>query len=211
MVIVADVVRGGAAVALCALLAAAPGCAGRTAGDAGAGGLASGPTTTTTPADGDGSASTKPAARTFVEAKSGTRLSHPAEWVARPSADFALLLTPAGVDPSDAALSLDVPDLPAHIPGWIPIGLVRNGYADDVRKAHPNSTVADLLPPTIEGAKVRLVRADWTDVRGPVGETTLVVVHGDHVVLLRGTARPPHVDLVRQALDAVVRSMRWRE
>ena len=208
MAIAADFVRWGAAVALSALLGSASGC-GRTAGVHGADGPASGPTTTQ--ADGGGPPSTGPATQTFAEAKSGTRLTHPADWVVRPSTDFALRLSPAGVDPSDAALTLDVPDLPAHVPGWIPIGLVRNGYADDVREAHPGATVADLPPPTVNGANVRLVKAAWADSRGPVSELTLVVVHGDHVVLLRGTARPPQADAMRQTFDAVVRSLRWRD
>src|SRR5436190_2081500 len=69
----------------------------------------------------------------------GVRLEWPEGWAQHKSADFVLLLRPAakgrGDEASAPSLSLDVPDLPPHIPGMIPIGSVRNGYLDDLRKS----------------------------------------------------------------------------
>jgi hypothetical protein len=146
---------------------------------------------------------------TFVEPKTGTRVEYPATWDRRPSTAYALLVTPRGADPSDAALSLDVPDLPPHVPGWIPIGLVRNGYADDIRSAHADARVTDLPPPAVPGASVRLVRAEWADARGPADELALIVVRGDHVMIVRGTSRPPHDAAKREAFDRAVASLAW--
>lgn len=146
---------------------------------------------------------------TFVEPSTGVRVEYPADWERRPSADYVLLIVPPNGDPNNAQVSLDVPDLPAHIPGWIPIGMVRNGYADDLRKAHPGARVQDLPPPAVAGAKTRLVRSEWTEGSTARQETALLIVRGDHVYIVRGTSGPDQADAVRAAFDQVVRSIAW--
>jgi hypothetical protein len=57
------------------------------------------------------------------------------------------MLVPTGVKLEDTSISLDVPKLPPHIPGLIPIGSVRNGYLDDLKKSVGKLDTKDLPQP----------------------------------------------------------------
>ena len=156
-------------------------------------------------------AATAPAAANVARAELGVELSQPAGWFAQPSSEYVLLLRPAGMT-GDAlpALSLDVPELPFHIPGLIPIGAVRSGYLDDLRKQVGPLAVEDLPPPDIGGATARLVRSTWQPAPGRVvRETALLLVHDDRVYILRGRSDAAHEGQTRAAFDAIVRSWRW--
>ena len=74
------------------------------------------------------SPSTQPIA--FVSTAKGVGLEYPPDWKPIPSSDYMLLLVPVGGSSSnERSISLDVPDLPLHVPGMIPINSVVNGYS----------------------------------------------------------------------------------
>jgi hypothetical protein len=145
---------------------------------------------------------------TFDRPDLGVRLDWPAGWVKQPSDDFVLLLARRGGDGS-STLSLDVPDLPPHIPGMIPIGSVRGGYLDDLRKAAGTIKTSDLPPAAVPGASERLVRSTWTDATGEWQETALLMVHADRVYILRGRSKTSDEPATRAAFDAAAGSLRW--
>jgi hypothetical protein len=150
---------------------------------------------------------------TFDRTDLGVRLEVPAGWVQRRSEDFVLLVTPpaAAGDPSAPSISLDVPDLPPHIPGLIPIGSVRNGYLDDLRKSVGQIKTEDFRPPPVPSAAARLVRSAWTDAQGrPTQETALLLVHADRVYILRARSTLSDEQPTRQAFDHAVASLQWR-
>ena len=149
---------------------------------------------------------------TFDRPDIGVRLQVPPGWVQRPSRDFVLLVTPAAATDSTApSLSLDVPDLPPHIPGLIPVGSVRGGYLDDLRKSAGAMKTEDLTPPPIPSSAGRFVRSTWTDAQGrPTQETALLLVHADRVYILRGRSTLSDEPATRAAFDQVVRSLEWR-
>jgi hypothetical protein len=91
----------------------------------------------------------------------------------------------------------------------IPIGSVRGGYLDDLRKAVGTIKTTDLPPPPIPGAGERFVRSTWTDAAGEWQETALLLVHGDRVYILRGRSKTSDEADTRAAFDGVVRSLQW--
>jgi hypothetical protein len=92
----------------------------------------------------------------------------------------------------------------------IPIGSVRSGYLDDLKKQVGPVTTEDLPAPNLGATAARLVRSRWKTSSGAgVEETALLMVHGDHVYLLRERAPAAHADETRAAFDEVVRSVRW--
>jgi hypothetical protein len=143
----------------------------------------------------------------------GVRLEWPQGWVPRHSDDYELLLKrPAQGGDDDAApsLSLDVPDLPAHIPGMIPIGSVRKGYLDDLRKAVGPIKTTDLTPPTIPASAERMVQSTWSDSKKTKWqETALMLVHADHVYIIRARSTASDEAVTRDAFDQVVHSLQW--
>src|SRR5688500_10322690 len=84
-------------------------------------------------------ASTRPLAMSTEFNGPGIRLSYPSGWSPVPSAELVLLLAPSPA--SKTVVSLDVPKLPPHIPGLIPLGAVVNGYVDDLKKQDPHVNV----------------------------------------------------------------------
>lgn len=156
------------------------------------------------------SASTIPAVVRFADAKTGLTLDHPADWTRHQSANFVLLLAPPGLDRSEASLSVDVPELPPHIPGLIPIGLVKNGYVDDLKKAHPGIVVSEAIETRIDGAAGRRVESTYQDGGRTRTEVALLMVRGDHVVILRGQHGEATRATVRGVFEAVAESIRWK-
>ena len=147
----------------------------------------------------------------FARPKLGIQLAYPAGWEARPNKDYELFLKPAKAgDAGDTLISLDVPELPFHVPGMIPIGSVRSGYLDDLKKQVGPVTTEDLPAPNVGATAARMVRSRWKTSSGEgVEETALLMVHGDHVYLLRERATDGHADPTRAAFDEMVRSVRW--
>ncbi len=127
-----------------------------------------------------------------------------------PTTEYVLRVSPPGTTPDVAAISVDVPELPPHIPGLIPIGLVKNGYVDDMKKAHPGVAVGDADERMIAGAKARLVRSDWTENGRSRHETAMLIVKGDHVIILRATCDQNEKPTTLAAFDEVVKSVEWK-
>jgi hypothetical protein len=148
--------------------------------------------------------------RLFDRPDLGVHLIWPVGWETQPSQDFVLMLVPTGAISADTSISLDVPKLPPHIPGLIPIGSVRNGYLDDLKKSVGKLDTKDLPQPGVPDAIQRLVRSQWTDGKGVAQqETALLMVHNDGVYILRGRSAISDETKTRGAFDEIVRSMQW--
>ncbi len=159
------------------------------------------------------SGTTRPAAtvpQTFDSTTAGIRFAYPADWTTRPatgSTVFKAASPPAAG--GSAVLTLDVPTLPAHIPGFLPIGLIVNGYIDDVKKRLPDAsgTPRDV---TIPDATARRVTLTGHDAAGRAStDDALLVVHADRVYILSADADPAGRPAATAALDAAIGSIRW--
>lgn len=150
---------------------------------------------------------------TFDRQDLGVRLQWPAGWARQESKQYVLVLNPAGAPRQGGqppSIALDVPNLPPHLPGVIPIGSVRNGYVDDLRKNEGALKTADQAAPSVPSANVRLVRSTWTNKQGEEWqETALLMVHADRVYILFARSRTDQEGSTRPAFDEVVRSLQW--
>ena len=140
---------------------------------------------------------------TFTHAPSGITLSWPEGWKQQPSDDYVWAIVPANsMAGSERWISLDVPDLPWHPPGMIPIGSVESGYLDDLRGKFGKIETKELTPPPISDAKLRMVSVGWQQDGKSMREAALLIVHNDHVYILRRTvwqtmSRQPEKPLTR--------------
>jgi hypothetical protein len=91
----------------------------------------------------------------------------------------------------------------------IPIGSVRNGYLDDLRKNEGAIKTTDLKPPPIPSAAARLVRSTWNSEGRDYQETALLMVHADRVYILWARSALSDEPTVRAAFDEVARSVKW--
>jgi hypothetical protein len=166
--------------------------------------LASGATAPTTAPSGDASGGE------FTYEPAGVKLSWPSGWDKEKIENFEWGIIPGGASVSDNRwISLDIPTLPMHVPGMIPIGEVEKGYIDDLKKEFGTLDVKDLTAPTIPDAKTRLVRVGWQKDGKNWEQTALLIVHADHVYILRGRSDTDHEQPTQQTFDSVKGSIVW--
>ena len=129
-------------------------------------------------------ASTQPVS--CVSTAKGVSLEYPPDWKPIPSSDFLLMLVPVGGSASnERSISLDVPDLPLHVPGMIPLGSVQSGYLDDLKKQHAGLRVDESTTYAMPSTKCRRVRSTWVKSGRTYVEQAQLMVHGDRVYILR--------------------------
>jgi hypothetical protein len=149
---------------------------------------------------------------TFSHEPSAITISWPAGWEQKQFERFECAIFPAGESSQERWISLDVPDLPIHVPGLIPIGKVANGYINDLKKKFGNDIeIKDLPPPNVPECKQRLVRASWKKDGKQIEQTALLMVHTDHVYIIRARSPVEQEQPTRETFDAVVSSIRWRK
>lgn len=176
-------------------------------------GRGSGPSPATEPAAQDlkksapAPTATQPVDQNYENSKAGIKLQYPSNWKPKPSNDDVVLLVPSASDAR--TISLDEPSLPAHLPGLIPIGLVQNGYLDDLKKKHPGLKTEEQVEDDPRGNKGRLVHTSWASDGKTMDEVTLLTVHGDHVYLLSLDTDRAQYPADRAVFDKIAKSLQW--
>jgi hypothetical protein len=143
----------------------------------------------------------------------GLQLAYSSDWqpTASGDADYALMLVPReNVNGSDVSLSVEIPKLPPHIPGMIPLGSVVKGYIDDVKKQHPGVHVEPPVATKLAGANARRVTSTWTDSGKGLSEEAVLTVRSDRVYIFRANADEPNRQRAAHALDELLGSVQWR-
>lgn len=147
----------------------------------------------------------------FSSPNLGIRLEYPADWKPTESKDYELLLVPAkkpAAGQPERWISLDVPDLPPHIPGMIPLGLVKNGYLDDLKKqAGAIETREEAM--TVAGAEGRLLISHWKKDGQSFSDIAVVLVHANRVYILRAAGDAAGEPAIRAVFDGIARSVQW--
>ncbi len=108
-------------------------------------------------------------------------------------------------------MSLDVPVLPPHIPGLIPILGVENGFVDDVKKRVMDANVTYLPDPTVADASQKRVKITGQMKGSPSITEAALFVHGDRVYILSIDCDPEVYPVARTALDTAVNSLQWEK
>ena len=210
-----------ASVALCCIVASATGC----------GKHASAITTrppspvTTAPAPVPTSASPDlalpavAATVSFDSPSDGVGLRYPANWVPHRDPDYVLALIPSWLPtgapardpaaPAAASISLDVPELPVHIPWLITMDKVLSGFLDDLRKQHPDLRVEESLDEKIPGATARRVRTTWQEHGRSRQQVALLVIRGGWVYILRATDDTGNFPRTAADFQVLVDSLHW--
>jgi hypothetical protein len=88
---------------------------------------------------------------------------------------------------------------------------VESGYLDDLKKQYGKLDTKELTPPTLPNAKERFVRAAWQKDGQSMQQTALLLVHDDHVYILRERSDVDHEQPTRETFDAVVSSIKWKK
>jgi hypothetical protein len=168
--------------------------------------------TTTSPASPASPAPTEsatPTTRPFTGP--GVQLGYGGEWRKTDDPDYALMLVPDGAGKtSDVSLSVEVPKLPPHIPGMIPLGSVVKGYIDDMKQQHAGVHVEPPSMTKVAGTNARRVVSSWTANGKELSEDAVLTVHADRVYIFRANADAPNRAHATHTLDALLESVHWQ-
>jgi hypothetical protein len=148
----------------------------------------------------------------FSYPQAGIGLTWPSGWEQSQLESYEWTIFPAGEKSSQQRwISLDVPTLPWHPPGMIPITRVEKGYVDDLKKEFGTLDVKELTPPNVADSKLRCVRCGWQKDGKSMEQTALLIVHDDHVYILRSRSDAEHEQATRECFDSVVSSITWKK
>jgi hypothetical protein len=148
--------------------------------------------------------STDAATHAFQDSGGLIRLEYPAQFTAKHDPAYVLSATADG-----QTFTLDIPDLPPHIPDMIPLGLVVNGYKNDLKKSHLGVKINEEPPPVVAQARGRELRSTWEQDHAPTTELALLLVHGDHVFILRIVTPSGQLSAGQATFDGIVATIRF--
>jgi hypothetical protein len=143
----------------------------------------------------------------------GIQLAYGGGWKTASDPNYVLVLVPDGTtsNASDVSVSVEVPKLPPHIPGLIPLGSVVNGYVDDMKKQHVDVQVEPPVATKVAGANARRVASTWKTTDGKsLSEDAVLTVKGDRVFIFRANADESNRERASTALDGLIESVRWQ-
>ena len=144
----------------------------------------------------------------FEYAPAGISFLYPANWkmVSTDPVQFKFVQTN---QPDSVQLTLDIPKLPWHPPGWIPIDRVRDGYIDDEKKHMTAAQVSQQPDPTLSDARQHRVMMTGIINGKPSTNDAVMIVHNDRVYILSVETDTPSYPPLKKALDEILASLKW--
>jgi len=139
----------------------------------------------------------------------GIRFSLPADWAPKKNPDFELMLLPAGSRSDEPRITLDVPELPPHLPWMIQMNRIEHDYVADLKKAHADLKVDDASDVKIPNTVARLVRTTWHEKDQPHDDVALLMIHANAVYILDARAEQAQIEKARAAFEGIRASMKW--
>ena len=136
---------------------------------------------------------------------------YPGDWVPVAGTKSQLQIHASSKDQSFSQLTLDIPKLPFHIPGMIPVDSVCSGYIDDEKKTIPDQTVTKLPDPTVPDARQRRVKLSG-HINGNGKLTTdeaVLIVHNDKVYILAADGHDSGFPAAHAALEQALKTLQW--
>jgi hypothetical protein len=152
-------------------------------------------------------APSQPVLQQFESKSAGIGFSFPAGWKQNRLSDTQVRLEAPG--PAKISITLDVPKLPWHPFGIIPIGSVRDGYVEDQQKRLTDAKVTNLPDPTVPDASQRRVKISGHENGAAMVDDAALIVHADRVYILSLDCADPDYTAAKSALDTAVQTLHW--
>jgi hypothetical protein len=147
----------------------------------------------------------------FEDKSGGISFKYPAGWTSSNPKETQFKFTLPNAKPGPVEMTLDVPKLPWHPPGWIPIDQVRSGYIDDAKKKMPDAQVTNLPDAVIPDAKDHRVKLTGTVDGKPAVNEAVLIVHSDKVYVLSIEPELAAYPSAQKALDLATQSLKWTQ
>lgn len=150
-----------------------------------------------------------PASVLWDNSAKGIKLTYPADWQPKKNPDYELMLLPAGATKEDRRITIDIPDLPPHLPFMIQMGRVEHDYMQDLKKDHPDLQVRESTAVKLPDTVARLVRSSWHQNGTTYHDSALLMIHASAVYIVDAQTEERQVAATSGAFDSVRGSIRW--
>ncbi len=120
-----------------------------------------------------------------------------------------LTLVPTGAKDDERSISIDLPSLPPHIPGLIPIGMVATGYISDLRQQHADLKVEESAPSTAAQAQARRIHLTWNEKGHGCFDLVVLIVRNDRIYIFSADGDAKSFHQINSAFKLVVDSLHW--
>jgi hypothetical protein len=150
-------------------------------------------------------------APTFVEwdkSAKGVKIKYPGDWKAKKNPDFELMLLHAGAAKEDR-ITVDIPDLPPHLPFMIRMSRIEHDYVEDLKKEHPDLQQKKASDVSLSDAQARLVESTWHANKETYDDVALLVIHASNVYIFDAQADDSDLTATRAAFDSIRASIQW--
>ena len=152
---------------------------------------------------------TAPNVVTLEDKKAGVRLTYPADW-APEKGSKSLVDVAAPGDKAYASLSIDIPKLPWHPPGMLPLFEIQSGYVSDLKKNQiHDAQVNESVDVKVPDSSARRVKCSGHENGKVMIDVAVLIVHADRVYILSCDGDDAGYATARAALDASVASIQW--
>lgn len=154
-------------------------------------------------------ATSAPSSVLWDNSPKGIKLHYPADWQSRKNPDYELMLLPPGASKDDRRITVDIPDLPPHLPFMIQMGRVEHDYVQDLKKDHPDLQVQDSVRANVPESNAKLIRSFWHQNGTTYHDTVLLIIHASAVYILDAQSKESDLPPTRAAFDAIRGSIVW--
>jgi hypothetical protein len=150
-----------------------------------------------------------PAPAHWSDARKNVKLAYPGDWKPKKNPDYELMLVPAGAASDDRRITMDVPDLPPHLPFMIQMSRVEHDYLQDLKKEHPDLQVKSSAETKVPETTARIVQSVWHQNGAAYDDVVLLMIHASGVYILDIHTPDAQLAPTRAAFDSVRASLVW--
>jgi hypothetical protein len=155
-----------------------------------------------------GSPTSAPTSVEWDRSAKGVKIKYPADWKPKRSPDYELMLLHAGATKEDR-ITVDIPDLPPHLPFMIRMSRIEHDYFEDLKKEHPDLQQKKASDISLPDAQARLVESTWHANKQAYDDVVLLVIHASNVYIFDAQADDADLTATRAAFDSIKASIQW--
>ena len=161
------------------------------------------------PAEPAAASTSAPSAVLWDRSAKGIKLKYPGDWQPKKNPDYELMLLPAGASKDDRRITVDIPDLPPHLPFMIQMSRVEHDYLQDLKKDHPDLHVQDSVVAKLPESTAKLVRSQWHQNGTVYHDVALLIIHASAVFIMDAQSSDADLAATRPAFDSMRESIVW--
>jgi hypothetical protein len=155
-----------------------------------------------------GNPTSAPTAVEWDKSAKGVKIKYPGDWKPKTNPDYELMLIHSGTKKEDR-ITVDIPDLPPHLPFMIRMSRIEHDYVEDLKKEHPDLQQKRVSDVSLPDAQARLVESTWHANKQTYDDVVLLVIHASSVYIFDAQADDTDLTATRAAFDSIKASIQW--